>query len=162
MEMQFFVKPGEGVDWFERWRGLRMAWHRELGLTPEKLRWHEHTGSELAHYARAAYDIEYEFPFGWSEIEGIHNRGDFDLTRHQEHSGKKLEDFAQAAKTRSLPPMVETSAAAAGGAPRHAHCAPRPRLAPRPPGARSAASAAAHRGSRAEEGPGPSSGPTLG
>src|ERR1043166_6454965 len=112
MEMQFFVKPGEEGEWFERWRGLRMAWHRELGLKPEKLRWHEHTGSELAHYARAAYDIEYEFPFGWSEIEGIHNRGDFDLTRHQEYSGKKLEYFDQAANTRYLPFIVETSAGA--------------------------------------------------
>jgi glycyl-tRNA synthetase len=112
MEMQFFVKPETAPEWFERWRGLRMAWHVELGLTPEKLRWHEHTGAELAHYARAAFDIEYEFPFGWNEIEGIHNRGDFDLGRHQEHSGKKLEYFDQAANTRYLPYIVETSAGA--------------------------------------------------
>jgi glycyl-tRNA synthetase len=112
MEMQFFVKPETAPEWFERWRGLRMAWHVELGLTPEKLRWHEHTGAELAHYARAAFDIEYEFPFGWNEIEGIHNRGDFDLGRHQEHSGKKLEYFDQAANTRYLPHIVETSAGA--------------------------------------------------
>src|ERR1051326_2996646 len=92
MEMQFFVKPGEDGEWFERWR--------------------EHGGSELAHYARAAYDIEYEFPFGWSEIEGIHNRGDYDLTRHQEYSGKKLEYFDQAANSRCLPFIVETSAGA--------------------------------------------------
>ncbi len=112
MEMQFFVKPVEAGEWFERWRGLRMAWHQELGLTPDKLRWHEHTGAELAHYARAAYDIEYQFPFGWNEIEGIHNRGDFDLSRHQEHSGKKLEYFDQAANARYLPYIVETSAGA--------------------------------------------------
>jgi glycyl-tRNA synthetase len=112
MEMQYFVRPGEDAEWFERWRAIRMAWHLEIGLTPTKLRWHEHTGAELAHYARAAYDIEYEFPFGWNEIEGIHNRGDFDLTRHQEFSGKKLEYFDQAANTRYLPNIVETSAGA--------------------------------------------------
>jgi glycyl-tRNA synthetase len=89
-----------------------MAWHQELGLDPAKLRWHEHAGNELAHYARAAFDIEYEFPFGWNEIEGIHNRGDFDLGRHQEYSGKKLEYFDQAANTRYLPNIVETSAGA--------------------------------------------------
>jgi len=112
MEMQFFVKPGDDAEWFERWRGLRMAWLQELGLNPDKLRWHQHAASELAHYARAAYDIEYEFPFGWNEIEGIHNRGDFDLTNHQMASGKKLEYFDQAANTRYLPNVVETSAGA--------------------------------------------------
>ncbi|MGQ0703305.1 MAG: glycine--tRNA ligase [Gemmatimonadales bacterium] len=112
MEMQFFLKPGDAEGWFERWRGWRMDWYRELGLTPAKLRWHEHTGAELAHYARAAFDIEYEFPFGWNEIEGIHNRGDYDLSRHQEYSGKKLEYFDQAANTRYLPHIVETSAGA--------------------------------------------------
>ena len=112
MEMQFFVKPGEDAEWFERWRVLRMAWHQELGLTPEKLRWHEHAKEELAHYAKAAYDIEYEFPFGWNEIEGVHNRGSFDLTNHQNASGKKLEYFDQAANTRYIPEIVETSAGA--------------------------------------------------
>jgi glycyl-tRNA synthetase len=112
MEMQFFVKPGTDAEWFERWREWRMGWHHALGLTPAKLRWHEHGPGELAHYARAAYDIEYEFPFGWNEIEGIHNRGDFDLGRHQEHSGKKLEYFDQAANARYLPYIVETSAGA--------------------------------------------------
>ena len=112
MEMQFFVKPGTDAEWFERWREIRMRWHHELGLTPAKLRWHQHTGAELAHYARAAYDVEYEFPFGWNEIEGIHNRGDFDLGRHQEYSGKKLEYFDQAANERYLPNVVETSAGA--------------------------------------------------
>ncbi len=112
MEMQFFVKPGTDDEWFERWRVLRMAWHCEIGLRPEKLRWHEHGPTELAHYARAAYDIEYEFPFGWHEIEGIHNRTDFDLQRHQQHSGKKLEYFEQKSGERFLPYIVETSAGA--------------------------------------------------
>jgi len=112
MEMQFFVRPGTDEEWFERWRGLRMGWHHEIGLTPSKLRWHEHGPGELAHYAKAAFDIEYEFPFGWQEIEGIHNRTDFDLSRHQEYSGKKLEYFDQAANERYLPYIVETSAGA--------------------------------------------------
>jgi glycyl-tRNA synthetase len=112
MEMQFFVQPGTDTEWFERWREWRMEWHRSLGLNPAKLQWHQHTGSELAHYARAAYDIQYQFPFGWQEIEGIHNRGDFDLGRHQEYSGKKLEYFDQAQNQRYLPYIVETSAGA--------------------------------------------------
>jgi glycyl-tRNA synthetase len=112
MEMQFFVKPGAEDEWFERWRGLRLAWHHQIGLTPDKLRWHQHGPQELAHYARAAYDIEYEFPFGWNEIEGIHNRGDYDLSAHQKASGKKLEYFDQAANSRYLPSIVETSAGA--------------------------------------------------
>ena len=112
MEMQYFVRPGDDAEWFERWRTLRMAWHQELGLNPEKLRWHQHAASELAHYARAAYDIEYEFPFGWQEIEGVHNRGSYDLTNHQAASGKKLEYFDQAANTRYIPEIVETSAGA--------------------------------------------------
>jgi glycyl-tRNA synthetase len=112
MEMQFFVKPGADLEWFERWREIRMAWHHSIGLTPSKLRWHEHGPGELAHYAKAAYDIEYEFPFGWNEIEGIHDRTDFDLNRHQEHSGKKLEYFDQAENARYVPYIVETSAGA--------------------------------------------------
>jgi glycyl-tRNA synthetase len=112
MEMQFFVKPGSDEEWFERWRGLRMAWHQEIGLEPARLRWHHHGPNELAHYARQAYDIEYEFPFGWQEIEGIHNRTDFDLRRHQECSGKKLEYFEQATGERFLPYVVETSVGA--------------------------------------------------
>jgi glycyl-tRNA synthetase len=112
MEMQFFVKPGTDGEWFERWREWRMAWHHALGLSPSRLRWHEHGAGELAHYAKAAFDIEYEFPFGWNEIEGIHNRTDFDLKRHQEYSGKKLEYFDQAANERYVPYIVETSAGA--------------------------------------------------
>ncbi len=112
MEMQFFVQPGTDAEWFERWREWRMEWHRSLGLDPAKLQWHQHAGSELAHYAKAAFDIQYQFPFGWQEIEGIHNRGDFDLGRHQEYSGKKLEYFDQARNERYLPYIVETSAGA--------------------------------------------------
>ena len=112
MEMQFFVKPGTDAEWFERWREWRMAWHHALGLNPAKLRWHQHGEGELAHYAKAAYDIEYEFPFGWNEIEGIHNRTDFDLQRHQAASGKKLDYFDQAANERFVPFIVETSAGA--------------------------------------------------
>jgi glycyl-tRNA synthetase len=112
MEMQFFVQPGTDAEWFERWREWRMAWHQSLGLTASKLQWHQHSGTELAHYAKAAFDIQYEFPFGWQEIEGIHNRGDFDLGRHQEYSGKKLEYFDQAQNQRYLPNIVETSAGA--------------------------------------------------
>jgi glycyl-tRNA synthetase len=112
MEMQFFVKPGTDDEWFERWRAIRMAWHEGLGLNPAKLRWHQHAEGELAHYAKAAYDIEYEFPFGWQEIEGIHNRTDFDLGRHQAASGKKLEYFDAVANERFLPYVVETSAGA--------------------------------------------------
>src|SRR5512139_3498463 len=113
MEMQFFVKPGTDMEWFERWREWRMQWHHSIGLNPAKLRWHEHGPGELAHYAKAAYDIEYEFPFGWNEIEGIHNRTDFDLARHQEYSGKRLEyvDPVDRSK-RYIPYVVETSAGA--------------------------------------------------
>ncbi len=112
MEMQFFVRPGTDEEWFEFWRQERMQWHVGLGLRPERLRFHKHEKQELAHYAKAAYDIEYEFPFGWNEFEGIHNRTDFDLTRHQQASGKKLEYFDQERQERYLPYIVETSVGA--------------------------------------------------
>jgi glycyl-tRNA synthetase len=112
MEMQFFVRPGTDEEWFEFWRNERMQWHVGLGLKPERLRFHRHAPQELAHYAKAAYDIEYEFPFGWNEFEGIHNRTDFDLTRHQQASGKKLEYFDQERQERYLPYIVETSVGA--------------------------------------------------
>src|SRR2546427_2932906 len=91
MEMQYFVKPGTDLESFEFWRHERMKWVAGLGVRAEKLRFHQHTKDELAHYAKDAYDIQYEFPFGWQEFEGIHNRTNFDLSRHQEFSGKKLE-----------------------------------------------------------------------
>jgi len=90
MEMQFFVKPGEDLKWFEIWREKRMDYYRRLGIRTEKLRWHQHGKDELAHYAKDAYDIQYEFPMGWRELEGVHNRTDYDLKRHTEFSGKDL------------------------------------------------------------------------
>jgi glycyl-tRNA synthetase len=108
-EMQFFVKPGTDEEWFEKWMALRMEWHRDLGIRPEKLRFHEHGPDELAHYAKKAFDIEYEFPFGWKEFEGIHNRTDFDLSRHQEYSGKRLEYIDPGTNERFVPYVIETS-----------------------------------------------------
>ena len=90
MEMQYFIHPSEDEKWFEYWKDQRWSWYMELGIKPEKLRWHEHGPDDLAHYAKKAYDIEYEFPFGWKELEGVHNRTDFDLSRHQEATGKDL------------------------------------------------------------------------
>ena len=110
MEMQFFVKPGSDMEWFEKWKEVRMKWHEDNGIRKNKLRFHEHGAGELAHYAKAAFDIEYEFPFGWQELEGIHNRTDFDLGRHQQFSGKKLEYFSEESKEHYLPYIVETSA----------------------------------------------------
>ena len=110
MEMQFFVTPGEDGTWMEYWRKQRYDFYLNLGIPEEKLRIHEHKGDELAHYAKAAYDIEYEFSFGWQELEGVHNRTDFDLARHKEHSGKKLEYFDEQKGERYLPYIVETSA----------------------------------------------------
>ena len=112
MEMQFFVKPGTDGEWFEFWRAERMKWLLALGVRPEKLRFHQHGKDELAHYAKDAYDIQYEFPFGWQELEGIHNRTDFDLTRHQQYSGKKLEYVDTASSERFVPYIIETSAGA--------------------------------------------------
>ena len=109
MEMQFFVKPGSDEEWFQYWKEKRLAWYERLGIRQEKLRFHQHGKDELAHYAKAAFDIEYEFPFGWSEIEGIHNRTDFDLKRHQEYSGKDLRYFDQEAGEKYLPYVIETS-----------------------------------------------------
>jgi glycyl-tRNA synthetase len=91
MEMQFFVRPGEDQKWFAYWKEARLAWHTALGTDPAKYRFHDHV--KLAHYANAATDIEFEFPFGFKEVEGIHSRTDFDLTQHQEFSGKKLQYF---------------------------------------------------------------------
>jgi glycyl-tRNA synthetase len=110
MEMQYFVKPGTDMEWFEKWKAERVQWHYDNGIRRAKLRFHEHGKGELAHYARAAFDIEYEFPFGWQELEGIHNRSDFDLGRHQQYSGKKLEYYDEEAKERYVPYIVETSA----------------------------------------------------
>jgi len=110
MEMQFFVEPGSDEEWFEYWKAKRMEWMHGLGLSPERLRFHEHGPNELAHYAKRAFDIQYEFPFGWSEFEGVHNRTDFDLRRHQEYSGKKLEYVDPVDRNkRYLPYVIETA-----------------------------------------------------
>ncbi len=110
MEMQYFVRPGTDEEWFERWREERFRWYLNLGIREENLRFHEHGPDELAHYAKRAVDIRYNFPFGWDEIEGIHNRTDFDLRRHQEHSKKNLEYFDDATREKFIPYVVETSA----------------------------------------------------
>lgn len=107
MEMQYFVKPGSQMEAFEQWREERMQWHLDNGIRASKLRWHEH--EKLAHYADAAQDIQYEFPIGWQEVEGIHSRTDFDLKAHQEYSGKKMEYFDQQASEKYIPYVVETS-----------------------------------------------------
>jgi glycyl-tRNA synthetase len=108
MEMQYFVRPGDQMEAFEAWRAKRMQWHVDNGVRASRLRWHEH--EKLAHYADAAFDIQYEFPMGWQEIEGIHSRTDFDLKGHQEHSGKKMEYFDAQTNERYIPYVVETSA----------------------------------------------------
>jgi glycyl-tRNA synthetase len=109
MEMQYFVKPGTDEDWFEYWKEARLQWYRRLGIRKENLHFHQHGEKELAHYAKAAFDIEFKFPFGWSEIEGIHNRTDFDLGRHQDYSKKNMQYFDQEAGERYVPYVVETS-----------------------------------------------------
>lgn len=112
MEMQYFVKPGTDTNWFEYWREQRMQWFLDLGMNNDKLRWHEHEPHALAHYAKDAFDIEYEFPFGWGEIEGVHNRTDYDLSRHEEFSGKSLKYFDDETKEKFTPFIIETSAGA--------------------------------------------------
>jgi glycyl-tRNA synthetase len=107
MEMQFFVKPGTENHWFDYWRNERWRWFAQIGLPEKRLRLREH--EKLAHYARAAYDVEYEFPFGWGEIEGLHNRGDFDLGQHEKFSGKALRYFDEESREKILPSVIETS-----------------------------------------------------
>ena len=107
MEMQYFVKPGEQLDYFAEWKEKRMEWHKSLGVDPSHLRFHEH--EQLSHYADAAEDIQYKFPIGWKEIEGIHSRTDFDLSQHQEHSGRKMTYYDPFEEERYTPYVVETS-----------------------------------------------------
>ncbi len=109
MEMQYFVKPGTDDEHMAEWKETRKQFYLELGFREENLRFHQHAGNELAHYAKEAYDIQYKFPIGWQELEGIHNRTDFDLGRHQEHSGKSLEYFDEANKEKFLPYVIETA-----------------------------------------------------
>jgi glycyl-tRNA synthetase len=110
MEMQYFVKPGTDEEVWTAWKEKRMAWYDRIGIRKDKLRFRRHGEGELAHYAKAAIDIEYEYPMGWKELEGIHNRTDFDLKRHQEYSGKDLSYFADATRERFIPYIIETSA----------------------------------------------------
>jgi len=112
MEMQFFVKPGTDVEWFNYWKQRRLEWFVSLGLTAAKLQYHQHEPDKLAHYAKDAFDIEYLFPFGWGEIEGIHNRTDFDLSRHEQYSGKTMKYFDEQTKEKYTPFIIETSAGA--------------------------------------------------
>ena len=107
MEMQFFVQPGTELEWFRHWKDLRMKWHHALGFGAENYRFHDH--DKLAHYANAACDIEYKFPFGFKEVEGIHSRTDFDLKQHQEYSGKKLQYFDPERNESYVPFVIETS-----------------------------------------------------
>jgi glycyl-tRNA synthetase len=111
MEMQYFVKPGTDDEFMKEWKEKRFRFYPDkLGVDESRIRFHEHGKTELAHYAKEAWDIEYEFPFGWSEIEGIHNRTDFDLSQHETFSGKKLQYFDQQENSRFLPYIIETSA----------------------------------------------------
>ena len=107
MEMQFFVKPGTQSEWYKKWKETRMNWHKSLGISEENYRFHDH--DKLAHYADAACDIEYKFPFGFKELEGIHSRTNFDLTQHESHSGKKLKYFDPEDNESYVPYVVETS-----------------------------------------------------
>ncbi|MBN1338581.1 MAG: glycine--tRNA ligase [Bacteroidales bacterium] len=107
MEMQFFVKPGEELTWFEYWKNERMKWHLNMGIPASEYRFHEH--DKLAHYANAAFDIEFNFPMGFKELEGIHSRTDFDLSAHQELSGKKIQYFDPEEEKNYVPYVVETS-----------------------------------------------------
>ncbi|HLP13004.1 MAG TPA: glycine--tRNA ligase [Flavobacteriales bacterium] len=107
MEMQFFIKPGTEGQWYETWKNTRMRWHHALGLGPENYRFHDHI--KLAHYAKAACDIEFNFPMGFKELEGIHSRSDFDLKQHEQHSGKKLQYFDPEINESYVPYVIETS-----------------------------------------------------
>ncbi len=110
MEMQYFVNPKEDDKWIDYWKEKRMEWYFSAGIKKENLRFHQHEKKELAFYAKTAYDVEYNFPFGWKEIEGIHNRTDFDLSRHSQATGKDLSYFDEETKEKFIPYIIETSA----------------------------------------------------
>ena len=107
MEMQFFVRPGSEMEWFKHWKEWRLRWHKALGLGDEKYRYHDH--EKLAHYANAATDIEFEMPFGFKEVEGIHSRTDFDLSQHEKFSGKNIKYFDPELNESYTPYVIETS-----------------------------------------------------
>lgn len=112
MEMEFFIKPEPTIqqEWYEYWRAARFQWYQDLGIKKDKIRLREHAKDELAHYAVGCVDVEYEFPFGWSELEGIANRGNYDLTQHMTFSKKDLSYFNQEANEKFVPAVIETSA----------------------------------------------------
>ncbi len=110
MEMEFFVRPEKTAEWLEYWSNARLEWYQSLGVRPDKLRLRPHGKDELAHYSSACYDVEYEFPFGWSELEGIADRGTYDLDQHQAYSGKKITYFDTQANQHIVPAVVEASA----------------------------------------------------
>jgi glycyl-tRNA synthetase len=112
MEMEFFVPPADAQRWFEHWLGERMRWYEELGLRPDHLRLRAHDADELSHYSSGTSDVEYLFPIGWSELEGIANRGNFDLSQHAEFSGEKLEYFDPESKEPYVPHVIEPAAGA--------------------------------------------------
>ncbi|MEA2178206.1 MAG: glycyl-tRNA synthetase [Solirubrobacteraceae bacterium] len=112
MEMEFFVPPAEATQWYEHWKNERFTWYEDLGIRTDHLRLREHDADELSHYSSGTADVEYLFPIGWSELEGVANRGDFDLTRHTQFSGEKLEYFDQATGDRYVPHVIEPAAGA--------------------------------------------------
>ncbi|MFP4163184.1 MAG: glycine--tRNA ligase [Chitinispirillaceae bacterium] len=112
MEMEFFVPPGEDVQWYEFWRDSRLQWYKDYGIKTENLRLRDHEEDELAHYAKACVDVEYKFPFGWSELEGVANRTDFDLKQHSQFSGKSLAYFDEETKQHYFPYVIEPAAGA--------------------------------------------------
>jgi glycyl-tRNA synthetase len=112
MEMEFFVPPASDAQWYDYWKNARREWYLALGMKQENLRMRDHAKDELAHYAKACCDVEYQFPFGWSELEGIANRTDFDLKQHSEHSGKSLAYFDEESKQHFFPYVIEPAAGA--------------------------------------------------
>ncbi|MFA5564850.1 MAG: glycine--tRNA ligase [Acidimicrobiia bacterium] len=112
MELEFFVPPEEAADWYDYWRKERFQWYIDLGIPAEKLRMRDHDADELSHYSKGTADVEFLFPWGWDELEGVANRGDYDLTQHSKHSGEKLDYFDQATGTRYVPHVIEPAAGA--------------------------------------------------
>ena len=112
MEMEFFVPPADALEWYESWKAERFDWYQRLGIRPDMLRLREHDADELSHYSSGTADVEYRFPIGWSELEGIANRGDYDLTQHATFSGEKLEYFDQPTNERYVPHVIEPAAGA--------------------------------------------------
>jgi glycyl-tRNA synthetase len=112
MELEYFVPPSESQQWYEYWCAERLSWYAELGIPNDMLRLRAHDADELSHYSSGTSDVEYLFPWGWDELEGIANRGEYDLTQHSEHSGERLDYFDQAAESRYVPHVIEPAAGA--------------------------------------------------